>query len=199
MITAEITGGSPFGGAGVSLSYETYFGEDSLSASKQMQSIRNNKYIATFRGSNGTEIWCLIKSGNTVLGEHTIQIGHIEGSNKTSLAITHITQTPEKPTSTVNSITITVNVTSNATVTNVILMEEIISPSGYSSSSSSSMQKINNHTYSEIIPLGSGDINAVSSGEYLRHFESGTKIYCRIAAKDKSGNTAAISKIITIE
>jgi len=190
-ITAEISGGSPFGGAGVSFSYTTYFGEGSKGSSEPMRYIGDNKYTAILHDSNGTEIWYFIRSGNNVLGEHTIQIGHIERSNKTSLAITNMTQVPEKPTSETTSITLTVNVTSNVTVIDVLFIKEIISPSGYHSSGGSGMRKIHNNTYSETI-------YQYGFGNQYHNFESGTKIYYRIAAIDKSGNTAVITKNIII-
>jgi MFS family permease len=199
-ITAEITGGSSFGGAGASLSYITYFGEGGTSGSKAMRSIGDNKYSATFRDSNGTEIWCLIIAVNDILAEHTIQIGHIERSNKTSLAITNFTQVPEDSTSETTSFTITVNVTSNVSVTDVVFMREIISPSGYSSSGSWGMQKKYNNIYSETLtPIVADGMWPRTSGEYQqKNFESGTQIYYRIAAQDSSGNTAVITKHIII-
>jgi hypothetical protein len=194
-ITAVITGGSPFGGAGTSITYISYFGSGSGSGSKPMESIGNNKYKATFHGSNGSEIWCLITSGNNILADHTIQVGHIERSNLTSLAIKNITQTPEKPTSETTSITITAEITSNVNVTEVEFMKEIISQSGSSGGGSGGMLKTENNTYSETIsPYGFG----LSDAHQNRKFESGTTIYYRIAAQDESGNTAVITKNITI-
>jgi phage FluMu protein Com len=193
-ITAEITGGSPFGGAGAYIKYSTYFGHGSESGTKPMESIGNNKYKATFHGSNGTEIWCLITSGNHILADHTIQVGHIERSNITSLAIRNITQTPETPTSETTSITIAAEITSTVNVTEVKFIKEVISQSG-SSSSSFGMKKTENNTYSETItPFGSRFSDVYQN----QKFTSGTIIYYRIAAQDESGNTAVITNNIII-
>ena len=200
-VTAELTGGSPFGRVSASLFYATYFGEGSESGSETMQPMGINRYSAILHGSNGSEIWCVIESGNSVLGERTFQIGHVERSSRTSLAITNITQTPQTPTTQTMSITITVHVISNATITNVMFIEEFIAPSGYSGSSDSDMEKINNDTYSETIyASGTEGFDKGFSGENPQGtFVSGTTIYYRIAAKDASGNTAVQTKHITIK
>lgn len=194
-ITAEITGGSPFGGAGATVTYISYFGTGGASGTKPLTSIGDNRYTATFHGSESAEIWCLIKSGNLILANHTIQVGHVERSNITTLAIGNITQTPKNPTSDTAAITITVEVTSNVTITYVECLREIFSPHGSSGGNYGGMSKIGNTTYSETIgPYGS----PVAFDSYNQKFLPGTTIYYRIIAKDEAGNTAVITKNIII-
>jgi len=186
-LTAEIIGGSPFGGTGVSISYNSYFEGSSGTGSRPMNSVGDNKYTATLYGSNGTEIWCLIISGNNVLAEHTIQVGHIERSNISSLAITNIKQTPENPTSATTSVKITADIISDVNVTDVNFMREIFRASGASGGGSGGMWPSENDTYSYTIYPYGGGLLAGSLGNQNKKFESGTKVYYRIAAKDELG------------
>ena len=201
-LTAEITGGSPFGGAGASISYSSYFEGGSGSGSRPMNSVGDNKYTATFYGSNGTEIWCFIVSGNNVLAEYTIQVGHVERSDISSLVITNIKQTPENPTSATTSVEITADITSNVNVTDVEFMKEIFHASGARSGGGGSMWSSEDDTYSyTIYPYGGGlPFGSLGDGDGYQNqkFESGTKVYYRIAAKDELGNTAVITRNFTI-
>jgi len=191
-LTAEITGGSPFGGAGASISYSSYFEGGSGSGSRPMSSVGENKYTATFHGSNGTEIWCFIISGNNVLAEHTIQVGHVERSNISSLVITNIKQTPENPTSATTSVEITADITSNVNVTDVDFMRKTFRASGARGGGGGSMWSSEDDTYSyTIYPSGLPFGSLGDQDEYQnKKFESGTKVYYRIASKDELGNTA---------
>lgn len=195
ILTAEITGGSPFGGTGATVTYISYFGTDGVSGTKPLTSIGDNQYTVTFHGSDGAEIWCLIMTGNHVLANHTIQVGHVERSNITTLAIGNITQTPKNPTSNTTAITIIVEVISNVTIVDVECLREIFSPYGSSGGTYGGMSKIGNTTYSETIsPHGS----SVAFDSYTQKFWPGTIIYYRIIAKDEAGNTAVLTKHIII-
>jgi hypothetical protein len=169
-VTAEITGGSPFLGVSASLHY-------SGRMEGMMTSIDNNKYSFTFPHpfENGTEKWYIIRVGDKISEVYILQVGHVERSNITSLAITDVMQTPEKPTTATSSVEISAKVTSNVTISEVTLEHmqfyEHGSGSGYGT-----MQPHGGDTYGDSI--------------YPTYYKSGTQVFYRITAKDESGNTA---------
>lgn len=84
-------------------------------------SIDNNKYSFTFPHpfEDGTEKWYIIRAGDKISEVCFLQVGHVERSNITSLAITDVIQTPEKPTTATSSVEISAKVTSNVTISEV--------------------------------------------------------------------------------
>ena len=169
-IIAEISGGSPFLGVSASL-------HNSRRMEGLVTSIDNNKYSFTFPYpfEDGTEKWYVIRAGDKISEVYLLQVGHVERSNITSLAITDVIQTPEKPTTATSSVEISAKVTSNVTISEVIVERmrfyEHGSGSGYGT-----MNSRGNDTYEESI--------------HLQYYESGTQVFYRITAKDESGNTA---------
>ena len=169
-VIAEISGGSPFLGVSASLHY-------SGRMEGTVTSIDNNKYSFTFPYpfEDGTEKWYVIRAGDKISEVYILQVGHVERSNITSLAITDVIQTPEKPTTATSSVEISAKVTSNVTISEVTLEHmrfyEHGSGGGYGT-----MQPHGNDTYEDSIPS--------------QYYESGTQVFYRITAKDESGNTA---------
>ena len=169
-VTAEITGGSPFLGVSASLHY-------SGRMEGMMTSIDNNKYSFTFPYpfEDGTEKWYIIRAGDKISEVYFLQVGHVERSNITSLAITDVIQTPEKPTTATSSVEISAKVTSNVTISEVTLEHMRFYEHG-SGGGGGTMQSHGGDMYEDSI--------------YPTYYKSGTQVFYRITAKDESGNTA---------
>ena len=169
-VIAEISGGSPFLGVSASLHCSGRMEET-------VNSIDNNKYSFTFPHpfEDGTEKWYVIRAGDKVSEVYILQVGHVERSNITSLAITDVIQTPEKPTTATSSVEISAKVTSNVTISEVTLEHMRIYEHG-SGGGSGSMWSDGNGTYEK----------RISTQDY----KSGTWVFYRITARDESGNTA---------
>ena len=169
-VIAEISGGSPFLGTSASLHY-------SGRMEGAVTSIDDNKYSFTFPHpfEDGTEKWYVISAGDKISEVYILQVGHVERSNITSLAITDVIQTPEKPTTATSSVEISAKVTSNVTISKVTL-ERIRFYEDGGGSGSSSIWSDGNGTYEK----------RISTQDY----KSGTWVFYRITAKDESGNTA---------
>ncbi len=171
-VIVEISGGSPFLGVSASLHY-------SGRMEGTVTSIDNNKYSFTFPHpfEDGTEKWYVIRAGDKISEVYILQVGHVQRSNITSLAITDVIQTPEKPTTATSSVEISAKVTSNVTISEVTLehMRFYEHDSG-SGGGYGTMQPHGNDTYEDSI--------------HSQYYESGTQIFYRITAKDESGNTA---------
>ncbi|MEA1999603.1 MAG: hypothetical protein U9N61_09840 [Euryarchaeota archaeon] len=169
-VIAEISGGSPFLGVSASL-------HNSRRMEGTVTSIDNNKYSFTSPHpfEDGTEKWYVIRAGDKISEAYILQVGHVQRSNITSLAITDVIQTPEKPTTATSSVGISAKVTSNVTISEVTLEHmrfyEHGSGGGYGT-----MQTHGNDTYEDSI--------------HSQCYESGTRVFYRIIAKDESGNTA---------
>ena len=170
-VIAEISGGSPFLGVSASLHY-------SGRMEGTVTSIDNNKYSFTFPHpfEDGTEKWYVIRAGDKVSEVYILHVGHVERSNITSLAITDVIQTPEKPTTATSSVEISAKVTSNVTISKVTLERIRFYEDGGSGGGYGTMQPHGNDTYEDSI--------------HSQYYESGTQIFYRITAKDESGNTA---------
>ncbi|MCD4767138.1 MAG: hypothetical protein K8R34_13435 [Methanosarcinales archaeon] len=170
-VIAEISGGSPFLGVSASL-------HSSGRMDGTVTSIDNNKYSFTFSYpfEDGTEKWYVIRAGDKISEVYILQVGHVERSNITSLAITDVIQTPEKPTTATSSVEISAKVTSNVTISEVTLEHMRFSKHGGSGGGYGTMQPHGNDTYEDSI--------------HSQYYESGTQIFYRITAKDESGNTA---------
>jgi hypothetical protein len=140
-------------------------------------SIDNNKYSFTFPHpfEDGTEKWYIIRAGDKISEVYFLQVGHVERSNITSLAITDVIQTPEKPTTATSSVEISAKVTSNVTISEVTLEHMRFYEHGHGGGYGS-MQSHGNDTYED--------------GICSEYYESGTQVFYRITAKDESGNTA---------
>ena len=84
-VIAEIAGGSPFLGVSASL-------RCSGRMARTVTSVDKNKYSFTFAYpfEDGTEKWCMIKAGDKISDVYILQVGHVERSNITSLAITDL-------------------------------------------------------------------------------------------------------------
>lgn len=169
-VIAEISGGSPFLGVSASLHY-------SGRREGTVTSIDNNMYSFTFPYpfEDGTEEWYVIRAGDKISEVYILQVGHVERSNITSLAITDVIQTPEKPTTATSSVEISAKVTSNVTISEVTLEHMRFYEHG-SGGGGGSMRSDGNDTYEYRI--------------YPQYYESGTQVFYRITAKDESGNTA---------
>jgi len=169
-VIAEISGGSPFLGTSASLHYSGRM-EGSVT------SIDNNKYSFTFPHpfENGTEKWYVIRAGDKVSEVYILQVGHVERSNITSLAITDIIQKPEKPTTSTSSVDISAKITSNVTISKVTFEDMQFYENG-GGSGSGSMRSDENGTYEKRIST--------------QDSKSGTRVFYRITARDESGNTA---------
>ena len=169
-VIAEISGGSPFLGTSASLHYSGRM-EGSVT------SIDNNKYSFTFLHpfENGTEKWYVINAGDKVSEVYILQVGHVERSNITSLAITDIIQKPEKPTTSTSSVDISAKITSNVTISKVTF-EDMHFYENSDGSGSGPMRSDGNGTYEKPIPT--------------QDSKSGTRVFYRITARDESGNTA---------
>ena len=169
-VIAEISGGSPFLGVSASL-------HNSRRMEGLVTSSDNNKYSFTFPYpfEDGTEKWYVIRAGDKISEAYILQAGPAERSDLTSLAITDVIQMPEKPTTSTSSVEISAKVTSNVTISEVILEHmrfyERGSGSGYGT-----MNSHGNGTYEESI--------------HSQYYESGTQVFYRITANDESGNTA---------
>jgi hypothetical protein len=170
-VIAEISGGSPFLGVSASL-------HSSGRMDGTVTSIDNNKYSFTFSYpfEDGTEKWYVIRAGDKISEVYILQVGHVERSNTTSLAITDVIQTPEKPTTATSSVEISAKVTSNVTISEVTLEHMRFYEHGGSGGGYGTMQPHGNDTYEDSI--------------HSQYYESGTQIFYRITAKDESGNTA---------
>ncbi len=170
-VIAEISGGSPFLGVSASL-------HCSGRMEGAVTSIDNNKYSFTFPHpfEDGTEKWYVIRAGDKVSEVYILQVGHVERSNITSLAITDVIQTPEKPTTATSSVEISAKVTSNVTISEATLEHMRFYEHGGSGGGYGTMQPHGNDTYEDSI--------------HSQYYESGTRIFYRITAKDESGNTA---------
>lgn len=169
-VIAEISGGSPFLGVSASLHCSRH-------TEGTVTSINNNKYSFTFPYpfEDGTEKWYMIRAGDKISEVYILQVGHVERSNITSLAISDVIQTPEKPTTATSSVEISAKVTSNVTISEVTLEHMRFYEHGHGGGYGS-MQSLGNDTYEDRI--------------YSEYYESGTRVFYRITAKDESGNTA---------
>jgi len=169
-VIAEISGGSPFLGTIASLHY-------SGRMEGAVTSIDDNKYSFTFPHpfEDGTEKWYVISAGDKISEVYILQVGHVERSNITSLAITDVIQTPEKPTTSTSSVEISAKVKSNVTISKVTLESMRFYEDG-GGSGSGPMRSDGNGTYEKLIST--------------QDYESGTRVFYRITAKDESGNTA---------
>jgi len=169
-VIAEISGGSPFLGTSASLHYSGRMGG-------AVTSIDDNKYSFTFPHpfEDGTEKWYVISAGDKISEVYILQVGHVERSNITSLAITDVIQTPEKPTTSTSSVEISAKITSNVTISKVTL-ESIRFYEYGGGGGSGTMRSDGNGTYEKLIST--------------QDYESGTWVFYRITAKDESGNTA---------
>ncbi len=169
-VIAEISGGSPFLGTSASLHY-------SGRMEGAVTSIDDNKYSFTFPHpfEDGTEKWYVISAGDKISEVYILQVGHVERSNITSLAITDVIQTPEKPTTSTSSVEISAKVKSNVTISKVTLESMRFYEDG-GGSGSGPMRSDGNGTYEKLIST--------------QDYESGTRVFYRITAKDESGNTA---------
>lgn len=170
-VIVEISGGSPFLGVSTSL-------HCLRCGSGTMTSIGNNNYSYTFPYpfEDGTEKWYMIRAGDKISEVYIFQVGHVERSNITSLAITDVIQTPEKPTTSTSSILISVKVTSNVTISKVTL-EHMRFYERRSGGGDRPLHSDGNDIYKGSITLS-------------ENYKSGTQVFYRITAKDESGNTA---------
>ena len=181
-VIAEISGGSPFFGVTPRFEYSSYFGEGGCGGGTMTSiGIGSNKYSYTIRSSfvEGTGIWYMIGAGDKISREYITLVGHVERSNMTSLAITDVIQTPEKPTTATTSVQIRANVTSNATVSEVTLKYIRFYEHG-GGTGSGSMHSAGNDSYE----------GGISLSKRNEPYKSGTQVFYRITAKDESGNTA---------
>ena len=169
-VIAEISGGSPFLGTSASLHY-------SGRMVGAVNSIDDNKYSFTFPHpfEDGTEKWYVISAGDKISEVYILQVGHVERSNITSLAITDVIQTPEKPTTSTSSVDISAKITSNVTISKATF-EDIRFYENGGGGGSGTMWSDGNGTY--------------ESGILTKDYKSGTWVFYRITAKDESGNTA---------
>ena len=173
-VIAEISGGSPFLGTSASLDYSGHM-EGSVT------SIDNNKYSFTFPHpfENGTEKWYMISAGDKISKVYILQVGHVLKSNITSLTITDVIQTPNKPTAATSSVEISAKVTSNVSISKVTFEH----------------MRFYEHGGVGGVGGGSGTMQSHGNGTYEKHihtqdYKSGTRVFYRITAKDESGNTA---------
>ena len=190
-ITADITGGSPFLGAGTSCEYSYYFGAGGGGGSRTMSSVGDNKYTFTLPStfSEGSEIWYMIHAGNEISDSYTIQVGHVERSNISTLSITNVTQGPENPTTETNSVIVKADIRSNVSITEVkILYKRFYPPHGSGGGSNGGRYSSDDDSYSFNISLTRGGMLSSSSED--KHYPKGSKVFYRIAAKDELGNTA---------
>ena len=175
-LIAEVTGG-PFLGSGVEYAYYSFFASSQWGAGS-MTPIGNNKYSQTifYPVKDGEEIWYVIKVGDLFSDIHYIQIGHVERSNITSLAI-DVVQIPNKPT-TATSVEIRANITSNVNITKVLFSHRKWYKKGRSG--------------------GSGNMNQVTDGFYVENLNisDDSTVFYRIGAKDELGNTAVTQVFI---
>ncbi|KAF5433552.1 hypothetical protein C5S35_16110 [Candidatus Methanophagaceae archaeon] len=169
-VIAEIAGGSPFLGVSASLYC-------SGRMAGTVTSVDKNKYSFTFAYpfEDGTEKWYMIRAGDKISEVYILQVGHVERSNITSLAITDVIQTPEQPATATSSVDISAKVTSNVTISEVTLEHMRFYEHGRGGGYGS-MQPDGNATYEDSI--------------CTEFYESGTQVFYRISAKDESGNTA---------
>ena len=188
-ITADITGGSPFLGASASCEYSSYFGAGG-SGGGSMSSIGNNKYTFTLHStySEGSEIWYMIHGGNEISESYTIQVGHVERSNISTLSITNVTQNPENPTTETNSVIVAADISSNVSITKVERTYNIFYPHGSAGGSGGGGYSSDDGSYSFSISLTRGGMLSSSSED--KHYPKGSKVFYRIAVKDELGNTA---------
>ena len=168
-VIAEIAGGSPFLGVSASLYC-------SGRRAGTVTSVDKNKYSFTFAYpfEGGTEKWYMIRAGDKISEVYIIQVGHVERSNKTSLAITDVIQTPEQPTPATSSVLISAKVTSNVSISEVTLEHMRFYERGRGGGYGP-MRSHGNDTYEYRI---------------CTEYKSGTQVFYRISAKDESGNTA---------
>ncbi|KAF5428130.1 hypothetical protein C5S39_12125 [Candidatus Methanophagaceae archaeon] len=169
-VIAEISGGSPFLGVSASLHCSGWM-------VGTVTSVDKNKYSFTFAYpfEDGTEMWYMIRAGDKISDVYIIQVGHMERSNITSLAIIDVIQTPEQPATATSSVDISAKVTSNVTISEVTLEDMRFHEHG-SGGGGGSMRSDGNATYVDSI--------------CTEFYESGTQVFYRISAKDESGNTA---------
>jgi len=174
---AEIKGGMPIFGGGANLCYHPFFDPNKGSISKKsMSSLGNNMYSLTTTKNfkNGTEIWYFVKAGDKLSEERFIQVGHVERSNITTIEINDVIQSPEKVTTTTNSVKISANVNSNVDISSITLV--YFRPKLYSIGSAHQEGDRRRQFQTTIDPI--------------MGFQSGEKIFYKIAAKDASNNTA---------
>lgn len=166
--------------SGCSFSHHSYFAYRG-GGGWTMTRINDSKYETKLRQpfSNGTEVWYVVtaKGYNRSLiasDVYITQIGEVERSNITTLAITNVHQSPQSPTTNDPIVTVTADITSNITLSYVEFGYWIFYPGA--GSGTGMMDYVSGNTYEYEISL---------SSEYKN-----TLIYYNIAAQDESGNTA---------
>ncbi|UCE37537.1 MAG: hypothetical protein JSW00_19125 [Thermoplasmata archaeon] len=147
-----------------------------------MDKVSDGKYetkIGPF--SNGTEVWYIVSASGYndaifVTEEYIIQIGEIERSDVTTLAILNIHHSPQNPTTKDSIVTITADITSNITLSLAWFGFAWFSRSEQSGRGGK-MLYVSGNTYESQIYLPYEN-------------KKGTQVYYKIAAQDESGNTA---------
>jgi len=197
-VTAEITGGSSFGGAGPYITYSTIRKSGGGTGSTPMESIGNNKYSWTTYGGNGTVIWYMIFSGNNLIADNAIQVDFNDEST-TLPTITNINQIPEQPTSDTEKIEISVDINSNYNITRKKVPFKYKSGS-LSGGSSTDLTFIEGTTYKiTFTPNTIHGMGLFVTDNQDHEFQKGTNIYYRIVIFDEANNAAVSpTQIITI-
>ncbi len=183
VVTAEITGGSPFGGAGLQVSYNSVSKAGGGTGSMPMIPLGNGKYSWNTYGGNRTVLWYQIFSGSTLLADSVIKIG-LNEDNITEPIIANITQVPEHPTTSTDVIEIHVDIRSTFNITKTEVPYEWISGSA-GGGSSTGLTHIGGTTYKIMFGSGFGSI-----GHQTHQFQGGTTIYYRIIVFDENKNAA---------
>jgi hypothetical protein len=157
--------------------------------------VEDGVYESNFRPFNdGTEIWYIVnvhdRKGTYVFSyDNTIQVGHVERSAISTLSISNVEYSTANP----NFISVQADITSDATITHVYLVNwvEYIDEDGMMSGSGGMpAMSANGDTYSSMMSPLSGITTSSVVVEAHGFF--------RIVAQDDSGNTA-VSEPMHIE
>jgi len=194
-LTIEISRTSTSWACRPSIECEKYFGY--AGGGYDLSETEDNIFTTNFYGGqNGTEIWCVIHFLNEILVDHTIQIGHVERSDITSLSITNVSRSPENPTSQTDSVVVSADITSNVNISDIETMYHIFTPDG-TTAGGSGMGWSDGDTYRLQISLSRGGFFPDSS-QNEENYPSGSIVLYRIVVKDELENTAVESGSFTI-
>jgi hypothetical protein len=130
----------------------------------------------------------MIEAGNEISDSYTIQVGHVERSNISTLSITNVTKNPENPTTEIKTAKITADITSNVSIKYVKILYYIFTPSqGIKVANIGGSYSDDNNSYTFKIPVSQSIM--ISSIEDI-YSTKGTKVFYKIVAKDILDNTA---------
>lgn len=190
-VTAQIQGGSFFAPLQASMFYAAFFGGQNSGGGGTMFHGSGESYSSTIGPfSNGTQVWIVVTAYDghafALSGNYTLDVGTVVGSGAAGLRINSVVLNPPHPTS-IDTPSVTVNVTSSAAVTEVLFEAVYFTWSVGSTSSGATgggMQTGANGNYTTY-PGTLYGLMPNSSGTSV-----GTIWLYRVSAQDNAGDTA---------